>query len=121
MLLSRVWFLVLAVAAVLGLSTALVARGFINREQLAHVDEQLRRDRKLAVLDAADVEDVLGELVAAQPEQVEHLVLAVGGGRIGRRELVDPRREAGIPALGLVPQRVLPAAPMGCAAPHARP
>src|SRR4051794_13321743 len=45
MLLSRVWFLVLAVAATLGLSTALLARGVINREQLATVDEQLVRDR----------------------------------------------------------------------------
>lgn len=45
MLLSRVWFLVLAVAAILGLSTALLARGVINREQLGNVDEQLRRDR----------------------------------------------------------------------------
>jgi hypothetical protein len=45
MLLSRVWFLVLAVAAIIGLSTALLARGVINREQLGNVDEQLRRDR----------------------------------------------------------------------------
>lgn len=45
MLLSRVWFLVLAVAAILGLSTALLARGVINREQLGNVDEQLVRDR----------------------------------------------------------------------------
>ncbi|MET0342817.1 MAG: MXAN_5187 C-terminal domain-containing protein [Polyangiales bacterium] len=68
MLLSRVWFLVLAVAAILGLSTALVARGYINREQADHVDEQLRRDRfgaeLLMKLDARARIDALAPIAA---------------------------------------------------------
>ena len=68
MLLSRVWFLVLAVAAILGLSTALLARGVINREQLGNVDEQLRRDRfateMLMKLDARARLDALGPIAA---------------------------------------------------------
>ena len=68
MLLSRVWFLVLAVAAVMGLSMALVARGFINREELGYVDEQLRRDRfgaeMLLKLDARARLDALAPIAA---------------------------------------------------------
>lgn len=68
MLLSRVWFLVLAVAAILGLSTALLARGVINREQVGTVDEQLRRDRfaseLLLKLDARARLDALAPIAA---------------------------------------------------------
>ena len=68
MLLSRVWYLVLAVAAILGLSTALLARGFINREQVGFVDEQLRRDRfgveMLLKLDARARIDALAPIAA---------------------------------------------------------
>jgi hypothetical protein len=68
MLLSRVWFLVLAVAAVLGLSTALLARGVIDREQVSFVDEQLRRDRfaseMLLKLDARARLDALAPIAA---------------------------------------------------------
>jgi hypothetical protein len=45
MLLTRIWFLLLAVAAILGLSTALLARGMFNRDEVSDVDEHLRRDR----------------------------------------------------------------------------
>src|SRR4051812_33019102 len=68
MLLSRVWYLVLAVAAILGLSTALVARGYINREQVDFVEEQLRRDRRgielLLKLDARARIDALAPIAA---------------------------------------------------------
>jgi hypothetical protein len=68
MLLSRVWFLVLAVAAILGLSTALLARGVINREALVHTDEQLRRDRlgteMLLKLDARARLDAMAPIAA---------------------------------------------------------
>ena len=68
MLLSRVWILVLAVAAILGLSTALLARGVINREQVSFVDEQLRRDRfaseMLLKLDARSRLDALAPIAA---------------------------------------------------------
>ncbi len=45
MLLSRFWVLLLAVAAIFGLSTALLARGMFNRGEVVHADENLRRDR----------------------------------------------------------------------------
>src|SRR6476659_9854933 len=45
MLLSRFWVLLLAVAAIFGLSTALLARGMFNRGEVVHADEGLRRDR----------------------------------------------------------------------------
>jgi len=68
MLLSRVWFLVLAAAAIVGLSTALLARGVINREQVGFVDEQLRRDRfgseMLLKLDARARIDALSPIAA---------------------------------------------------------
>lgn len=68
MLLSRVWFLVLAIAAIVGLSTALLARGVINREQLVSVDEQLRRDRfateMLLKLDARARLDAMAPIAA---------------------------------------------------------
>ncbi|MDB4974122.1 MAG: outer membrane protein OmpA/MotB family [Myxococcaceae bacterium] len=68
MLLSRVWFLVLAAAAILGLSMALLARGVINREDLDHVDEQLRRDRfateMLLKLDARARLDAIAPIAA---------------------------------------------------------
>ncbi len=68
MLLTRVWFLVLAVAAILGLSTALLARGVINREQLGSVDDQLLRDRfaieMLLKLDARARLDALAPIAA---------------------------------------------------------
>ncbi len=68
MLLSRVWFLVLAIAAIVGLSTALLARGVINREEVASTDEQLRRDRfateMLLKLDARGRLDALAPIAA---------------------------------------------------------
>ncbi|MET0285624.1 MAG: MXAN_5187 family protein [Polyangiales bacterium] len=68
MLLSRVWFLVLAIAAIAGLSTALLARGVINREELASTDEQLRRDRfateMLLKLDARARLDAMSPIAA---------------------------------------------------------
>ncbi|MDB4990311.1 MAG: outer membrane protein OmpA/MotB family [Myxococcaceae bacterium] len=68
MLLSRVWYLVLAVSAILGLSMALLARGVINREDLDHVDEQLRRDRfateMLLKLDARARLDAMAPIAA---------------------------------------------------------
>lgn len=68
MLLTRVWFLVLAVAATFGLSMALLARGVINREQVGFVDEQLVRDRfaseLLLKLDARGRIDALAPIAA---------------------------------------------------------
>jgi hypothetical protein len=68
MLLSRIWFLVLAVAATLGFSAALLARGAFNRDELADVDEHLRRDRfgveLLLKLDARARIDALAPLAA---------------------------------------------------------
>jgi polyhydroxyalkanoate synthesis regulator phasin len=68
MLLSRVWFLVLAIAAIAGLSTALLARGVINREEVSSVDEQLRRDRfateMLLKLDARARLDAMSPIAA---------------------------------------------------------
>lgn len=68
MLLSRIWFLVLAVAAILGVSTALLARGMFNRDELSDVDEHLRRDRfgaeLLLKLDARARIDALAPLAA---------------------------------------------------------
>jgi hypothetical protein len=68
MLLSRIWFLVLAVAATLGLSAALLARGMFNRDEVSDVDEHLRRDRfgveLLLKLDARARIDALGPLAA---------------------------------------------------------
>lgn len=68
MLLSRIWYLVLAVAAIIGLSTALLARGMFNRSAVSDVDEQLRRDRfgleLLLKLDARARIDALAPLAA---------------------------------------------------------
>ena len=68
MLLSRIWFLVLAVLATLGISAALLARGSFNRDELADVDEHLRRDRfgveLLLKLDARARIDALAPLAA---------------------------------------------------------
>jgi hypothetical protein len=68
MLLTRIWFLVLAVAAILGLSTALLARGMFNRDEVSDVDEHLRRDRfgaeLLLKLDARARIDALAPLAA---------------------------------------------------------
>lgn len=68
MLLSRIWFLVLAVAAILGLSTALLARGMFNRDEVTDVDEHLRRDRfgveLLLKLDARARIDALAPIAA---------------------------------------------------------
>jgi hypothetical protein len=68
MLLSRIWFLVLAVAAILGLSTALLARGMFNRDEVSDVDEHLRRDRfgveLLLKLDARARIDALAPIAA---------------------------------------------------------
>jgi hypothetical protein len=68
MLLSRIWFLFLALAAIMGLSTALLARGMINREHLSVADEQLRRDRfeieSLLKLDARARLDTLAPIAA---------------------------------------------------------
>jgi hypothetical protein len=68
MLLSRIWFLVLAVAAILGLSTALLARGMFNRDEITDVDEHLRRDRfgaeLLLKLDARARIDALAPIAA---------------------------------------------------------
>ena len=92
MLLSRVWFLVLAVAAILGLSTALLARGVINREQASFVDEQLRRDRfaseMLLKLDARSRLDALAP-IAADGDVRE----AVRGKRVGGQDAPKALRE----------------------------
>jgi hypothetical protein len=68
MLLTRIWFLVLAVAATLGFSAALLARGAFNRDELADVDEHLRRDRfgveLLLKLDARARIDAIAPLAA---------------------------------------------------------
>jgi hypothetical protein len=68
MLLTRIWFLVLAVAAILGLSTALLARGMFNREEMSDADELLRRDRfgveSLLKLDARARIDALAPIAA---------------------------------------------------------
>lgn len=68
MLLTRIWFLVLVVAAILGLSTALLARGMFNRDEVSDVDEHLRRDRfgveLLLKLDARARIDALAPLAA---------------------------------------------------------
>ncbi|HEX6241155.1 MAG TPA: hypothetical protein VFZ61_09695, partial [Polyangiales bacterium] len=68
MLLSRIWFLVLAIAATFGLSAALLARGMFNRDEISDVDEHLRRDRfgveLLLKLDARARIDALGPLAA---------------------------------------------------------
>ena len=68
MLLSRIWFLLLAVAAILGLSSALLARGMFNRDEINDVDEHLRRDRfgaeLLLKLDARARIDALAPIAA---------------------------------------------------------
>jgi hypothetical protein len=68
MLLTRIWFLLLAVAAILGLSTALLARGMFNRDEIGDVDEHLRRDRfgaeLLLKLDARARIDALAPIAA---------------------------------------------------------
>ena len=68
MLLSRIWFLLLSLAAVAGLSMALLARGVINREHLSTTDEQLRRDRfeveSLLKLDARARLDTVAPIAA---------------------------------------------------------
>ena len=99
MLLSRVWFLVLAVAAILGLSTALLARGVINREQLGHVDEQLRRDRfgveLLLKLDARARIDALAPIAA--DGVVREAVRTKGKRRSTVRSAPRPSRSACAP------------------------
>lgn len=68
MLLTRIWFVLLAVAAILGLSTALLARGMFNRDEISDVDEHLRRDRfgaeLLLKLDARARIDALAPIAA---------------------------------------------------------
>jgi len=68
MLLSRFWYLVLAVAAIMGLASALLARGIINRQHLDNVDAGLRRDRfeieSLLKLDARARLDTLAPIAA---------------------------------------------------------
>src|SRR5689334_2060507 len=68
MLLSRIWYLFLALAAIMGLSTALLARGMINREHLSNADGQLKRDRfeieSLLKLDARARLDTLAPIAA---------------------------------------------------------
>jgi len=68
MLLSRFWFLLLSVMAIMGLSTALLARGMINRGAATDVDEALARDRfsleLLMKLDARARIDALGPIAA---------------------------------------------------------
>ncbi len=68
MLLSRFWFLVLAVAAIMGLTAALLARGIINRQHLAGIDDGLRRDRfemeSLLKLDARARLDTMAPIAA---------------------------------------------------------
>lgn len=68
MLLSRFWYLLLAVGAILGLSTALLARGTFNRSEIGHADEGLRRDRfaveSLLKLDARARIDALAPIAA---------------------------------------------------------
>ena len=68
MLLSRIWYLFLALAATFGLSAALLARGTINREHLTVTDGQLKRDRfeveSLLKLDARARLDTLAPIAA---------------------------------------------------------
>ena len=68
MLLSRIWFLLLSLAAIAGLSMALLSRGVINREHLSSADEQLRRDRfeieSLLKLDARARLDTVAPIAA---------------------------------------------------------
>jgi len=68
MLLSRFWYLLLAVAAIMGLSTALLARGMFNRGEVVHADEGLARDRfelELSMkLDARSRIDALAPIAA---------------------------------------------------------
>jgi hypothetical protein len=68
MLLTRIWFLLLAVAAILGLSTALLARGMFNRDEIGDVDAHLQRDRfgaeLLLKLDARARIDALAPIAA---------------------------------------------------------
>lgn len=68
MLLSRFWYLLLAVAAILGLSTALLARGVYNRSEIGHADSDLRGDRlaveSLLKLDARARIDALAPIAA---------------------------------------------------------
>ena len=56
---------------------------------------------EVAALHPAALEDALGERVALQPQQVQNLLLGVGGAGIGDREPGDPRAEA--PGRGGVP------------------
>ena len=68
MLLSRFWFLTLAALATLGLAMALLARGAINRGEVAEVDDHLRRDRfeleSLLKLDARARIDAIAPIAA---------------------------------------------------------
>lgn len=68
MLLSRFWYLLLAVGAILGLSTALLARGVYNRSEIGHADSDLRGDRlaveSLLKLDARARIDALAPIAA---------------------------------------------------------
>ncbi len=84
MLLSRFWYLVLAVAAIMGLAAALLARGIINRQNVAAIDEGLRRDRfeieSLLKLDARARLDTLAP-IAADPT-VREAARTKGQGRI---------------------------------------
>jgi hypothetical protein len=68
MLLSRFWYLVLAAAAIMGITAALLGRGIINRQHLDHIDDGLRRDRfaieSILKLDARARLDTLAPLAA---------------------------------------------------------
>ena len=46
MVLSRVWYLVLAIAAGAGVSAALLTYGMFNRQYEADLEDSLRRDRR---------------------------------------------------------------------------
>ena len=45
MLLTRFWYIILAVVASAGASAALLSLGVINRQGAEHVGDELRRDR----------------------------------------------------------------------------
>jgi hypothetical protein len=68
MLLSRFWYLLLAAAAIMGITAALLGRGILNRQHLDHVDDGLRRDRfaieSILKLDARTRLDTLAPLAA---------------------------------------------------------
>src|SRR5262249_49720165 len=70
MVLSRVWVLVLAVAAVAATAAALLAQGMVNRQYDAQVESDLRRDRfeveQTLRIDARSRIDAIAPIAAQQ-------------------------------------------------------